>query len=304
MQKGGFAGDSRKSPLVFLGELWYNLTNNVPFRQGMARAGAAPRGGGPTGKEQKNMYQLWNALEQAKGYRWVELSHSLNNSSPFWAGIPEGAVELGKTVYDWGNPMLDCLIQTFKFPGQFGTHIDFPGHFVKDGVLSEAYGVEQLIFPLCVIDITEKVKEDVHYAVTVGDIKAYEAAYGPIPRGAFVALRTDWSRRWPDMNALSNFDAEGGEHFPGWSMEALRYLYEVCGIGANGHETMDTDASALAAQAGDLACERYVLAQGKLQVELLCNLDQVAPAGAVVVVSYPRIEGATGLPARVWAITE
>ena len=52
-----------------------------------------------------------------------------------------------------------------------------------------------------------------------------------------------------------------------------------------------------------MACERYVLKMGKLQVELLSNLDQVAPAGAVVVVSYPRIEGATGLPARVWAIT-
>ena len=32
--------------------------------------------------------------------------------------------------------------------------------------------------------------------------------------------------------------------------------------------------------------------------------DKVQPAGAVVIVSYPRIEGATGLPARVWAITE
>ena len=43
---------------------------------------------------------------------------------------------------------------------------------------------------------------------------------------------------------------------------------------------------------------------GKLQVEVLANLDKVQPAGAVVIVSYPRIEGATGLPARVWAITE
>ena len=59
-----------------------------------------------------------------------------------------------------------------------------------------------------------------------------------------------------------------------------------------------------AAAAGDLACERYVLDKGKLQVEVLTNLDQVMPAGAVLVVSYPRIEGATGLPARVWAITE
>ena len=249
------------------------------------------------------MYQLWKALEKAKGYRWVDLTHPLDNSSPYWAGIPEGSVELSKTVYDWGQPMLDCLIQTFKFPGQFGTHIDFPGHFAKDGALSEAFGVGQLVFPLCVVDISEKVERDVHYAVTVEDILEYEAKYGPIPDGAFVALRTGWSRRWPDMNALSNFDAEGGEHTPGWSLEALRYIYETRSAAANGHETIDTDASALAAAAGDLACERYVLSQGKLQVELLDNLDQVAQAGAVVLVAFPRISGATGLPARVWAIT-
>ena len=77
------------------------------------------------------MYELWTALEQSKQYKWVELSHPLDNDSPYWAGIPDGSVELSKTVYDWGNPMLDCLIQTFKFPGQFGTHIDFPGHFAK-----------------------------------------------------------------------------------------------------------------------------------------------------------------------------
>ena len=72
---------------------------------------------------------------------------------------------------------------------------------------------------------------------------------------------------------------------------------------ANGHETLDTDASALAAAAGDLACERYVLSHGKLQIEVLDNLDRVAPAGAVLIASWPRIEGATGLPARVLAIT-
>lgn len=250
------------------------------------------------------MYKLWNALAEAKHYRWVELSHSLNNDSPYWSGIPEGSVELGTVCFDWGNPMLDCLIQTFKFPGQFGTHIDFPAHFVPGRETSEQYGVQDLIFPLCVIDITDKVKEDIHYAVTVEDIKAYEEKYGPIPDGAFVALRTDWYKRWPDMDALSGLDEESGENFPGWSMDALKYLYEERNAAANGHETLDTDASVLAGEAGDLACERYVLDKGKLQVEVLCNLDKVAPAGAVVIVSYPRIEGATGLPARVWAITE
>ena len=67
------------------------------------------------------MYSLWEDLKKLKSCRWVELSHSMNNDSPYWAGIPDGSVDLGNVVYDWGNPMLDCVIQTFKFPGQFGT---------------------------------------------------------------------------------------------------------------------------------------------------------------------------------------
>ena len=226
------------------------------------------------------MYELWEDLKRLKRCRWVELSHRLNNDSPYWGGIPEGAVELSKTVYDWGNE-LECLIQTFKFPGQFGTHIDFPGHFIKGEALSEQYGVKDMVFPLVVIDISEKVKENVEYAVTVDDIKGFEAAYGDIPDGAFVALYTGWSRR---------------------SMEALRYIYEVRNAAASGHETLDTDASVLAARSGDLACERYLLDKGKLQVEVMCNLDQVPAAGAIVFAVFPPIEGATGLPVRMWAV--
>ena len=249
------------------------------------------------------MYKLWNALEEAKKLKWVELSHSLNNDSPYWAGIPEGSVELGKTVFDWGNPMLECRIQTFKFPGQFGTHIDFPGHFIKGAELSEKYGVANMAYPLCVIDITGKVAKDPTYAATAEDIKEYEAKYGPIPDGAFVALRTDWYKNWPDMNALSGIAEDGSENFPGWSLDALKYIYEVRNAAANGHEALDTDASKEAAKAEDLACERYVLQQKKLQVEVLKNLDKVAPAGAVIFVAWPRFEGAVGLPVRAWAVT-
>ena len=110
--------------------------------------------------------RLWSILDELKSsqYEWVDLSHGVNDNSPCWPGIPAGSVELARTVFDWGNPMLDCLIQTFKFPGQFGTHIDFPGHFIKGKELSDRYGVKQMIYPLVVLDISDKVADDVHYA--------------------------------------------------------------------------------------------------------------------------------------------
>lgn len=250
------------------------------------------------------MYKLWEALKEAKKMKWVDLTHQMNNDSPYWSGIPDGSVELSKTVFDWGNPMLECLIQTFKFPGQFGTHIDFPGHFIKDAPLSESFGVKDGAFPLCVVDVSDKVKSDPTYVVTPEDIKEYEKQYGDIPDGAFVAIRTDWSKNWPDMDKLSGIAEDGSENFPGWSLEALKYIYEVRNAAANGHEALDTDASREAAKAGDLACERYVLQQGKLQVEVMCNLDQLPAAGAVAFVAWPNFEGATGLPVRMWAICE
>ncbi len=248
-----------------------------------------------------NLWETLKTLQQ--DYDWVDLTHPLTNDSPAWSGIPAGSVDLCQTVFDWGNPMLECLIQTFKFPGQFGTHIDFPGHFIKNGALSDAYGVSSMCFPLVVIDITAKVAKDVHYAVTPADIKTWEVQYGPIPDGAFVALRTDWYKNWPDMDKLSGTAPDGSENFPGWSLPALQYIYETRNAAANGHETLDTDASAEAAKAGDLACERYLLEKGKLQIEVMANLDKVAPAGALLFAAWPHIDGATGLPLRAVAIT-
>ena len=100
-----------------------------------------------------------------------------------------------------------------------------------------------------------------------------------------------------DQSVVTIIDSNPSRAIPG-------YIFEERYAAANGHETLDTDASALAAQAGDLACERYVLDKGKLQVEVLCNLDQVPEAGAIVFAAFLPIEGATGLPVRVWAIAE
>ena len=250
------------------------------------------------------MNKLWNALNEAKGLRWVELSHLMDNDSPYWSGIPEGSAELGSVLFDWGNPMLECQIQGFRFPGQFGTHIDFPAHFKQGGVTAESFSCKDAVFPLCVVDISEKVKQEPTYCVTADDLREFEAKYGAIPDGAFVALRTDWYKNWPDMAAMSGTAEDGSENFPGWSLEAIKYIYETRNAAANGHETLDTDGSAECARQGDLACERYVLSHGKIQVEVLQNLDKLPPVGAVLFASWPNFRGANGLPCSVFAIYE
>ena len=152
-----------------------------------------------------------------------------------------------------------------------------------------------------VIDVHHQAAQNADYTVTLKDIRAWEKKHGPIPEGAFVAMRTDWSKRWPSMEALHNRDAEGIAHYPGWSLEVLRYLYEKCNITASGHETTDTDPGA-AASRGDYSLERYILNQNHYQIELLANLDQVPENGALIVATFPKPQGGSGFPARIFAI--
>lgn len=61
-----------------------------------------------------------------------------------------------------------------------------------------------MILPLVVIDVHQKVAKNPDYTITMADIRAWEAKHGKIPKGAFVAMRTDWSKRWPSQEAMPN----------------------------------------------------------------------------------------------------
>ena len=114
-------------------------------------------------------------------------------------------------------------------------------------------------------------------------------------------MRADWSKRWPDAEELANKDEQGVAHYPGWSLPAVKYLYEERKITASGHETTDTDPG-LATTKDDYSLEAYILGTNHYQIELLTNLDQVPEVGAIVVVSFPKTKGGSGFPARVFAI--
>jgi kynurenine formamidase len=242
---------------------------------------------------------VWQALETRK---FVDLTHAFAPGIPHWKGFPDEKRE----VLFWYDPGVGALgsgfyAQSFTHVGQWGTHVDPPAHFIKGMRTVDEIDVKEMILPLVVLDVHDKIIGNPDYVITMADVESWEKRNGTIPAGAFVAMRTDWSKRWPDAAAIENADAAGTAHYPGWSLEVLKYLYEVRKITASGHETTDTDPGT-ATSKDDYSLEAYVLSQNHYQIELMTNLDQVPEAGALVVVAFPKPKAGSGFPARVFAI--
>jgi kynurenine formamidase len=239
---------------------------------------------------------LSNALATLKSHRFVDLTHSFAPGIPHWKGAPDERVKTLYTVQKDG-----FRINEYCHIGQWGTHVDPPAHFHTGLHTVDAIDPKDMLMPLVVIDVHEKVDKNPDYTLTLGDIRDWESRHGKIPKEAFVAMRTDWSKRWPNDSALANKDAAGVFHYPGWSKEVLQLLYEQRGITASGHETTDTDPG-VATTKDDYSLESYILGLNHYQIELLANLDQVPEYGALVWVAFPKVEDGSGFPARVIAV--
>ncbi len=245
---------------------------------------------------------LWDLQKQLASKNYVDLTHEFSPGIPHWPGFPDESV---KTVY-WYDKRPDTMgsgffAQVFTHVGQWGTHVDPPAHFIKGGRTVDQIDTKEMILPLVVIDVHEEAERNPDYTLSVDRLRRWEQDHGPIPGGAFVVMRTDWSKRWPDAGKMANKDAKGVAHYPGWGLPALKVLYEERKITASGHETTDTDPG-IATTKDDYSLENYVLSTGHYQIELLTNLDRVPEAGAIAVVTFPKPKGGSGFPARVFAI--
>lgn len=244
----------------------------------------------PAAKGSNELYALLGSK------RVVDLTHTFGPDTPHWKGFGEEKVV---TLYSIAKD--GFKVQQFTHVGQWGTHIDPPAHFHEGLRTVDQIPPTEMVLPLVVLDVHAKVAQNPDYTLTLDDVKDWEAKHGRIPAHAFVAMRTDWSKRWPDQDAMQNHDAAGVAHYPGWSRPVLQMLYEERRITASGHETTDTDPG-IATTRDDYSLESYILGLDHYQIEMLANLDQVPEAGALVIVTWPKQEGGTGFPARVIAI--
>lgn len=237
-----------------------------------------------------------------KTREFVDLTHTFSQTIPHWHGFLASKRD---TLYWYeegiGSKGSGFFAEYFSHVGQWGTHCDPPNHFSRGKRSIDEISLKEMILPLVVIDVHNEAAENPDFVLTSSHIKDWEKRNGPIQEGAFVAMRTDWSKKWPDTERMTNKDANGIAHYPGWSLDALTYLYEVRKITASGHETTDTDPG-VSTSAGNYECETFILTQDHYQIELLTNLDTVPECGALIVATFPKPKGGSGFPARVFAI--
>ncbi|PCJ44813.1 MAG: cyclase [Alphaproteobacteria bacterium] len=233
---------------------------------------------------------------------YIDLTHSFHPDIPHGPGLRAEKIE---TLFHYdpgiGTVGSGALIYYYQLPGQWGTHVDAPAHFIKGKRYLDDIPVSEMMLPLVVLDIHEQVRTDPDYQVSLEDVISWESRNGPIPEKSFVALRSDWSKRWPDPTKFYNRDENDIAHTPGWSRPVLEYLITTRNITAIGHETSDTDPGTAASRL-DFTLEIYFLSHDKYQIEMMTNLDKLPEAGAMIVASWPKAYQGSGFPARVFAI--
>jgi kynurenine formamidase len=185
-----------------------------------------------------------------------------------------------------------------------GTHFDAPVHWVSGrdvprGAVDEI-PAEALIGPVVVIDCSEGAARDEDYELTPAVIEAWEAEHGRIPQGAWVLMRTDWSKR---RGAEYLNMREDGPHSPGPTPEAVKLLVsrDIRGFGT---ETVGTDAGQGSHYDPPFPAHFFLHGAGKYGLQCLANLDRLPPTGALLIAPPLKIRGGTGSPLRVLALVQ
>jgi kynurenine formamidase len=224
----------------------------------------------------------------------IQLPPEFSQTRPF--GIEEISHydENGPAWY-WNN--ISCGEHT-------GTHFDAPAHWVtgKDvpNGTTDTIPAGRFVAPACVIDCTAQVAADELFVLEPADIEAFEAEHGRIAKGAWVLMRTDWSKR-TDPAAFLNMQADG-PHVPGPSAAAVRFLVEQRDVAGWGVEAVGTDAGQAFGFEPAFPAHNLMHGAGKFGLASLCNLDQLPATGAVLITPPLKIERGSGSPLRVLAL--
>jgi kynurenine formamidase len=186
-----------------------------------------------------------------------------------------------------------------------GTHFDAPIHWVTGKDLpnnaTDTIPPRKFIGPACVIDVTADVEQNADFLLSIERVEQWEGEHGRIPAGAWVLLRTGWSKRTGREEFLGVQD--GSSHSPGFEKACTQFLAKERDVLGVGVETVGTDAGQAGTFDPPFPNHTFMHGAGKFGLTSLINLDQLPPTGALVIAAPLKILNGSGSPLRVIAIT-
>ncbi|MDJ0591750.1 MAG: cyclase family protein [Pleurocapsa sp. MO_226.B13] len=253
----------------------------------------------PVKPQTRDLWQIYDTT--LKSAKYVDLTHAFSPTIPVWQGFARANFDSTLAGADLTNYINTGEEYTYAEHGfiatayqlptdQYGTQLDPPAHWDEYGATISDLPPTYAIRPLVTIDIHERVAQDPGYHARVADIQAWEAKHGRIPEGSVVMIRSDWYKKWGEVERFNQ------KPFPGVALETLQFLHQERNILFHGHEPLDTDTTP------NLEGEYWLLHNHYTQAEGVTNLDKVPEAGALVAIGFAKPEGGTGGYARYIAI--
>ncbi len=238
----------------------------------------------------------------------IDLTQPLGPDTPVIGLPPIFAPSPGVTMqvisrYDDKGPA--WYWNTLTFGEHTGTHFDAPVHWVTGKDLRDnscdTIPAGRFVGPGCVVDVSRECAANPDFLLMPQHIESWERAHGRIPKGAWVLLRTDWSRRTGP--AFINADTNG-PHTPGFHRSASELLARDRDILGVGVETIGTDAGQAGTFDPPFPNHATMHGHGRFGLASLCNLDRLPPTGSLVVAAPLKIVDGSGSPLRVLAMIE
>lgn len=232
---------------------------------------------------------------------WVDLTHPFDHRAIYWPTAEP--FRLDTVAADSTEAGYWYAANAFSAAEHGGTHLDAPYHFARAGATVEEIGLDRLVGPAAVVDVSRAAADDSDYRVRVDDLRGWEEAHGRLPEGAVVLLNTGWHERWPDREAYLGTSLTGQEavpelSFPGLHPDAARWLVEERDVAAVGLDTPSIDHG----PSSDFTSHRVLYEADVPGIENVARLDRLPAEGAWVVALPMKIAGGTGAPLRIAAV--
>ena len=212
---------------------------------------------------------------------------------PVWPGDPPPLLEKWTDI-----PGDGYFLRRLSLSEHAGTHLTAPSSFYPEGRTIDKYKPAELLKPVAVIDVRDKCKGNPDYSLTVSDLLEWESTHGPFPHNSIALLLSGWSHHWHDPSSYLGTDQDEQLHFPGFGYDAASLLIEERGASGLG-----TDTAGLEPGIDDsFPVSRLVLAEPRIALENLTNLEILPTTGAKVMIGVLRLLGGSGSPAAVTAL--